>query len=76
MKIIPLRVEKIAESWNMEQGKGEIDYTKYRPVGHKLTLKEKEYIDEVLIDAKTKIFYYYFGNKIVKNPIIIQKRQF
>lgn len=46
LKIIPLRVEKIAESWNMEQGKGEIDYTKYRPIGHKLTLKEKEYIKQ------------------------------
>ena len=44
LKIIPLSVEKIAEAWNMEQGKGDIDYTQYRPIGHKLTLKEKQYI--------------------------------
>ena len=46
LKIIPLSVEKIAESWKMEQGKGSIDYTQYRPIGHKLTNKEKEYIKQ------------------------------
>lgn len=43
-KIIPFSVEDIAKSFNLPISKLEIDYTKPREIGHKLTEEEKSYI--------------------------------
>lgn len=44
LKIIPLPVSKIGKAFNLEQSKGEIDYTMERPIGYKITPEEVEYI--------------------------------
>lgn len=44
LKKLPMPVRKIAKAFALEQGKGEIDYHEYRPVGHKLTVEEMEYL--------------------------------
>lgn len=53
LKIIPFSVEKIAESYGLEEQKLTLDYKKPREKGHKLTPEELEYIKhDVLIVAK------------------------
>lgn len=53
LKIIPFSVKEIAKSFGLEISKLEIDYNKYREVGHILTEEEKAYIkNDVLIVAK------------------------
>lgn len=53
LKIIPFSVNMIAKSFNLPISKLEIDYNKERKKGHKLTLKERQYIShDVLIVAK------------------------
>ena len=42
-KIIPLSVKEIAKAWKMDISKGDIDYELYRPIGWKITDKEKDY---------------------------------
>ena len=44
LKIIPLKVKVIAESFNLHMKKGSIDYDYVRPLNHTLTEEEKEYI--------------------------------
>lgn len=52
-KKLPMPVSKIAKSFNMDEGKGEIDYHTHRPVGHQLTPEEVDYLRrDVLIVAK------------------------
>lgn len=53
LKIIPLSVAQMAKSYGLEEGKGELDYTSYREIGHVLTSEEKDYIRrDVQIVAK------------------------
>lgn len=44
LKIIPLKVEKIPSAFGLEQSKGEIDYTKPRPIGYQPDENEWDYI--------------------------------
>lgn len=44
MKVLPFSVKQIAKSFGLEMTKGEIDYTAYRPVGHKITREELDYL--------------------------------
>jgi len=53
LKIINMSVKQIAKSYGIKEQKGEIDYNKFREIGHELTEEEKEYIkNDVLIVAK------------------------
>lgn len=53
LKIIPLSIASEAKAFGLEEGKGELDYTKFREVGHELTEEEKDYIRrDVQIDAR------------------------
>lgn len=54
LKKIPLRVSQIPKAYGIEnQVKGEIDYTAHRPIGHKITNEEFEYLkNDVEIVAK------------------------
>lgn len=45
LKIIPFSVAAIAKAFNLPISKLEIDYDEYRPVGHKLTQQEKDYLE-------------------------------
>lgn len=44
MKKLPFSVEQIAKSFKLDEAKGDIDYHKYRPVGHEITDEEHYYI--------------------------------
>lgn len=44
LKIIPLGIARIAKTYGLEEGKGELDYSKYREVGHILDDEECDYI--------------------------------
>lgn len=44
LKIIPLKVEQMAKAFGLKTLKGDIDYKAFRPVIHKLTVEEVEYI--------------------------------
>ena len=53
LKKLPFKVSVIASSFGLPEAKGTIDYHAFRPVGHKLTWAEKEYLaSDVLIVAK------------------------
>lgn len=53
LKKIPLSVAQIAKSFGLEQQKLELDYSTPRPVGHRLTRHEMEYIkNDVQIVAR------------------------
>lgn len=57
LKVIPLRVEDIPETYGLEEAKLSIDYHEYREVGHVLTTEEEEYVKEdVVIVAKALKF--------------------
>ena len=49
LKIIPLKVSQMAKAFGLKTLKGEIDYKAFRPVGHKLTTEEIEYIKNDVI---------------------------
>lgn len=52
-KKLPMPVATIAEAWKMDVRKGDIDYTAHRPVGHRVTSEEADYIRrDVYIVAK------------------------
>lgn len=52
-KKLPMSVAAIADAFNMDIGKGDIDYHAPRPVGHEITPEERSYIErDVLIVAK------------------------
>lgn len=44
VKKLPMTVRRVAESFELEMSKGDIDYELYRPVGHKLTKFEDDYL--------------------------------
>lgn len=53
LKIIPFKVETIAESFGIKEKKLKIDYTKPREKGHILTKQEEKYImNDVIIISK------------------------
>jgi hypothetical protein len=58
-KIIPLPVAKIPKAFNLSELKGDIDYTKYRSLHHKLTDEEIEYIkhDVIIVGKALKFFF-------------------
>lgn len=43
-KKLPMTIKRIAKSFKLADGKGEIDYHAERPIGHALTAEEKEYL--------------------------------
>jgi hypothetical protein len=53
LKKLPMSVRRIAKSFELDEGKGEIDYHAHRPVGHKITAVEADYLRrDVSIVAK------------------------
>ena len=44
LKLLPFSVHDIAIAFQLDEGKGTLDYDTYRPVGHELTDNEKDYI--------------------------------
>lgn len=44
LKKLPMSVKRVAEAFKLEQGKGELDYETFRPVGHVITDRERDYI--------------------------------
>lgn len=44
LKLFPMSVKAIAKTFRLPEGKGELDYTLYRPKGHRLTMEERDYI--------------------------------
>jgi hypothetical protein len=59
LKIIPLPVKSISKAFGIEQLKGDIDYTKERPIGYKITDDEIAYIkNDVEIVGKALLFFF------------------
>ena len=53
LKKLPMSIKRIGEAFGYEEGKGEIDYDKLRPVGYVMTDEERDYIRiDVAILAK------------------------
>ena len=53
LKRLPFPVKRIAQAFNLERLKGDIDYHTYRPIGHTITEEERKYIfNDVWIVAK------------------------
>lgn len=53
LKLLPLSVKDVAKAFNLDEGKGTLDYETWRPEGHKLTDEEIDYIRrDVQIMAK------------------------
>lgn len=44
LKKIPFKAAKIAKDYGLKQSKGEIDYTRFRPIDYQLTPEEIDYI--------------------------------
>ena len=62
LKIIPLSIAQEAKAFGLSMGKGELDYSAPREVGHVLTDEEKDYIRrDVQIDAQALNFVMDFG---------------
>lgn len=52
-KKLPMKVSKVATSFQLEESKGEIDYHADRPIGHIITAEEEDYLRrDVTIMAK------------------------
>src|SRR5699024_8114933 len=54
LKKLPFPIKTIANAFNLEVKKGDIDYHKYRPPGHEIDSEEREYIEndvEILAQA-------------------------
>ena len=52
-KKLPFKAEVVAKAFNLDVVKGTLDYHAERPVGHRLTWQEKDYLaNDVLIIAK------------------------
>lgn len=59
MKIINLSIKNTAKAFNLPIQKGEIDYSKHRPVGYIPDAMEQEYIEyDVKIDAMSLIYFF------------------
>ena len=44
LKLFPMSVKKIAKAYDLPEGKGELDYSAKREVGHQITDEEADYI--------------------------------
>ena len=44
LKKLPMGVKRVAQSFNLETTKGDIDYEAYRPIGHVITPEEEDYL--------------------------------
>ena len=67
-KKLPLKVAGIAKAFKLPEGKGSIDYARYRPVGYELTSEEIEYItNDCVIVAKA--LYEQFNKGLTKMTI-------
>lgn len=44
LKVFPMGVRKLAEAFDLPEGKGELDYDEFREVGHQITDEERDYI--------------------------------
>ena len=44
LKKLPMSVRRVAKSFKLEMSKGDLDYETYRPIGHKLTADELDYL--------------------------------
>ena len=67
-KIIPFGVKAMSKAFDIEQLKGDIDYTLPRPIGWELTENEREYItNDVEIVGKSLMYFFTQGlNKITQ----------
>lgn len=65
LKIIPLQVKQISKAFGIEQLKGEIDYTKERPIGYKIHPDEVEYIKND-VEIVGKALLYFFSQNLKK----------
>ena len=68
LKIIPLKVEQLPKAFGLSDVKGNIDYTKHRPIGYELDNNEKDYIikDCQLVAQSLK---YMFNQELTKMTI-------
>lgn len=44
LKVFPMPVRKVAQAFNLDEGKGDLDYEEFRERGHELTDEELDYI--------------------------------
>lgn len=44
LKVFPMSIKQIAKTFDLPEEKGDLDYRAFRPVGHKLTDEEQDYI--------------------------------
>jgi hypothetical protein len=64
-KKITMPVRAVAKTYGLEMSKGEIDYNRYRPVGHELTVEELDYLQrDVLIMAQAMNVRLLTGTKL------------
>lgn len=62
LKVIPLSIAEEAKAFGLSMGKGDLDYSEYREVGHELTDEEIDYIRrDVQIDAQALAFMRDYG---------------
>lgn len=65
LKKIPMKVSEVAQAFDLDEGKGEIDYTAHRPRGYQPTLEEWDYIRrDVEIIAKAMHVRLQDGSKL------------
>ena len=64
-KKITMSVRDVAKTYGLEMSKGEIDYNRYRPVGHEVTAEELDYLRrDVLIMAEAMSVRLVSGTKL------------
>ena len=62
LKLFPMPVARLAETFNLNVSKGDLDYTEYRAPGHELTRTELDYLKrDVLIVAQALEYNYSAG---------------
>ena len=68
LKKLPFTIKRIAEAFNLDVLKGDIDYHSERPVGHEITAKEYKYIkNDIEILAKALDIQFKEGLKKMTN---------
>lgn len=65
LKILPLPVSKISKAFNLEQLKGEIDYSRERKIGWKITNEEVDYIRND-VEIVGKALFQFFNEGLTK----------
>ncbi|MDP4120847.1 MAG: DNA polymerase [Bacillota bacterium] len=66
LKILPFSVAEIAKGFNLPMKKGDIDYEKFRPIGHELDQEELDYLqnDVVIIAMALHVLFAQGLNKM------------